>query len=101
MDYLVQHTHFHKLCSSQSSFTKDLEERKNILGWFVSTAIEVLLEHGETGKTKWIETKRNRNILQAVHLVWAQKGAGQQTNVHAGLGAHEITDDLCSVPKEA
>lgn len=52
MDYLVQRTHFHKLCSSQASFTKDLEERKNILGWFVNTAIEVLLEHGETGKTR-------------------------------------------------
>lgn len=49
-DYLLQRTHFHKFCSSPASFTKDLEERKNILGEFVNAATEVLLEHRERGK---------------------------------------------------
>lgn len=69
MDYLLQHTHFHELCSSQASFTKDLEERKNILGWLVNIVTEVLLEHSETREKRRIQTKRNRNSLQAVRLV--------------------------------
>lgn len=28
MDYLLQHAHFCKHCSSQASFTKDLEKEK-------------------------------------------------------------------------
>lgn len=55
-----------------------------------------MMKQGRRGEYKPKETE----TAYKQYACLTQKEAGQETNVNTGPGAHERSDDLCSVPNK-